>query len=484
MTLTSPDPKLRQRFASDYQRPTYHFLPPAHWMNDPNGLIQWKGQYHLFYQYNPHGAFHATMHWGHAVSDDLLHWRDLPIALTPTPHSPDEAGIFSGCAVNHDGVPTLIYTGVQGAHYEIQTQCIATSDDDLLTWAKYAGNPLIAEVPDLAGQTRDFRDPFVWREDDAWYMVVGSRIEGRSGVIFLYRSHDLFTWEYLNPLVEDNRLETDWMWECPNFFQLGDKHVLIVSAGRPNATVNVQYMVGTYANHRFVPETVGLLDYGYLYAPLTMLDDSGRRLLWGWVREGRTVEAQKAAGWSGVQSFPRHLTLTADGRLRMEPVAEIVDLRAEHWHLADVSLAGLSEQPVGGVDSASLEMVAVFEPGATGQCGLKVLASADGTEATRILYDADTQQLIVDREQSSLNADVDQEPQTAPHVLAEGEALELRILLDGSVIEIIANQRTSLTSRVYPTRADSRGVALIAQGSSGYLRRLDAWHMKDIWTER
>ncbi|MBZ0294813.1 MAG: glycoside hydrolase family 32 protein, partial [Anaerolineae bacterium] len=144
---------IRKQLAADHQRPQYHFLPPSNWMNDPNGLIQWNGQYHLFYQYNPHGPLWGTIHWGHAISDDLIHWADWPIALTPTLGGPDEAGCFSGCAVNHDGVPTLIYTGTRGERHDIQTQCIATSHDGLLTWETYSGNPVLDAVPDEAGQT-------------------------------------------------------------------------------------------------------------------------------------------------------------------------------------------------------------------------------------------------------------------------------------------------------------------------------------------
>jgi beta-fructofuranosidase len=104
----------RRKLAHDFHRPSYHFLPPANWMNDPNGLIQWGNQYHLFFQHNPESAGFGTMRWGHAVSNDLIHWRDLPLALTPTPGGPDERGCWSGCAVNNNGVPTIIYTAVRG----------------------------------------------------------------------------------------------------------------------------------------------------------------------------------------------------------------------------------------------------------------------------------------------------------------------------------------------------------------------------------
>src|SRR5262249_12018171 len=144
--------------------------PPANWMNDPNGLIQWKGVYHIFYQYNPEGAFHHKIHWGHATSTDLVHWTHLPIALAPTPNSPDEDGCWSGCAVDNDGMPTIVYSGRGGTQ---ELPCIATSDDvdTLLTWQKYSGNPVI-EAPPEGLDIVEFRDHCVWREGATWYQVI------------------------------------------------------------------------------------------------------------------------------------------------------------------------------------------------------------------------------------------------------------------------------------------------------------------------
>lgn len=475
----------RQRHFNDHQRPQYHFLPPANWMNDPNGLIQWDGQYHLFYQYNPDGAYHANMHWGHAVSSDLIHWTDLPIALKPTPGGWDEGGCWSGCAVNNNGVPTLMYTGVRGKRGENQAQGIATSSDNLLTWQQYPGNPVISQIPAEARQRHDFRDPFVWREDDGWYLLLASRVEGIGGTVFLYRSPDLIHWEYLNPLLIGRMEQTGRTWECPNFFRLGDKWVLILSAHiDPERTAKVFYFVGEYREHRFFPEIKGIFDYGVLYAPLTMQDDRGRRLLWGWLREDRTVEKQLAAGWSGVQSIPRVLTLLPDHRLGMAPAPEVELLRGEHQRYTDIPLSTLIEEMQLEPDGHALDIVAEFEPGQTGLFGLSVLATPDGQEKTRILYDAPTQRLIVERMQSSLAGGVNPYAHAAPHPLLPGERLQLRILLDGSVIEIIANQRTSIVSRAYPTRADSTELTLFAHHSDGHLVSLDVWKMASIWPAR
>ena len=288
---------IRASFADDPHRPQYHFLPPANWMNDPNGVIQWGGKFHLFYQHNPNEAVWGDMHWGHAVSPDLIHWEDWPIGLAPTLGGPDEAGCFSGCAVDNNGVPTIMYTGTRGDHNEIQVQCIATSRDGLRTWQKYTGNPVIAASP---FNDQDFRDPFVWQVGNSWYCVIGSTVNGKRGAALLYKSTDLIHWDYLHPLLLGDGKRHGSTWECPNFFRLGDRYVLLVSIV-PNA--GVYYFIGDYFNQHFVPRTEGWFHpNGIFFAPLTTLDGSGRRLLWGWIREDRSIDAQRAAGmgWGAI----------------------------------------------------------------------------------------------------------------------------------------------------------------------------------------
>lgn len=464
----------RQRFANDPHRPRYHFLPPSNWMNDPNGLIQWKGKYHLFYQHNPNSPLWGDMHWGHAVSEDLIHWADLPIALAPTPGGPDESGCFSGCAVDNGGVPTFIYTGTRGARCEIQTQCIATSNDDLLTWQKHPANPVLSEVPAECGQTADFRDPFVWKEGNIWYAVIGSRIKDADGVVFLYRSSNLTQWEYLNPLFIGSDSRHGRIWECPNFFKLGDHWVLIISGHTGTATGEVFYFVGHYENHRFTPTSEGVLDYGALYAPLTFIDDQNRRLLIGWLRETRSDIDQQHAGWSGVQSIPRVLTLDSQQRLQMIPVPELEMIRGKHHHFEAVDLT----QPT-PLTGCALDILAEFNPSSAGYYGLSVACSPDGVERTDIIYDATTQRLSVRKASPEAHNATNTHNREIPHSLAADEALQLRILLDGSVVEIIANYRTSITSRSYPSQPESNHIQLL--GSKAHLRSLNIWEMPSIW---
>jgi beta-fructofuranosidase len=468
--------RTRQTFTADWHRPRYHFLPPSNWMNDPNGVIQWQGQYHLFYQHNPGGPLWGDMHWGHAVSPDLIHWQDLPLAIAPTPGSPDEAGIFSGCIVNHDGTPTVFYTGTRGERNNIQTQCLATSADNLLTWQKHPGNPIIGEVPPEAGQTADFRDPFVWKEADGWYMVLGSRIQDVGGVVFLYRSQNLIDWEYLNPLLVSDAAPNTGIWECPNFFKLDDRWVLIISGHTGSSTGDVAYFVGDYANHRFTPTSRGILDFGQLYAPLSMLDDQNRRILFGWVREARSEVEQRQAGWSGVQSIPRVLALDDQERLHMTPVPELEKIRMQHHHYNAMDLTERVRLDVTGL---AFDISAEFEVQAGGQCSISLACAPDNQEHIDIAYDAATQHLIVRKVGASGAGALVTHIREARHELAAGEMLQLRILLDGSVVEIIANERTSITSRVYSSHAENNGVAV--SGTNARLHALDLWEMPSIW---
>jgi len=462
----------------------YHFLPPANWLNDPNGLIHWQGQYHLFYQHNPHGAFHATMHWGHAVSEDLVHWRHLPIALAPEPGTPDEDGCWSGCAVDDNGVPTLIYSGNRDG---VQRACLATSTDGLLTWQKHHGNPVIPEPPPELHLVA-YRDHSVWREDGAWYHLMGAGLEGQGGTALLYRSADLRTWEYLHPLLvgDIHRFTPIWtasMWECPDFFALDDRHVLIVSVWDTGQLHYSAAMVGNYHDHHLVPEVEHKLDYGdqHFYAPQSFTDAQGRRIIFGWMHEGRGAQEQLASGWSGVMSLPRVLSLSTSGHVCMQPAPELAALRAEHMRCDSISVPAGEVVELPDVSGDTLELLVDMAPGPDGSCGLIVRRAPDEAEQTRITYDGVQHQLIVDRTRSSLDLGVDHNSHAAPLTLEPGEPLRLHIFLDHSVLEIFANERVSITSRIYPTRRDSVGVALVAEGADAQLQALDAWQMHSVW---
>ena len=312
---------LQKRLAVDPQRPQYHFLPKANWVNDPNGPIYWKGYYHLFYQYSSTIDPQGPKYWGHARSKDMVYWEHLPMALAPTPGGPDKDGCWSGSAFINDGVPTLVYTGV-----DPQVQCLATSDDDMTTWKKFSGNPVVGSPP--AGLTvTGFRDPSIWREGDSWLMTVGSGFQGQGGAVLLYGSKDLERWDYLHPLCtappferrdsarsrQYDSVEAGDMWECPDFFPLGQKHVLLVST-----QWRVHYFVGTYSDRKFQAESHDLIDGSdRYYAAKSFVDHQGRRILWGWVT---------AAQPAGTHYEAETVVLPGGGPGRLE------DQCAQHQH--------------------------------------------------------------------------------------------------------------------------------------------------------
>ena len=455
------------KMAADPHRPQYHFLPAANWMNDPNGPIYWQGVYHMFYQYNPNGAFWGDMHWGHAVSEDMVHWKHRPIALAPTPGGPDKDGVFSGCAVIDNGVPTVIYTSVNP-----ETQSIATSGGNLNEWKKYPHNPVIAAPPaglDVTG----FRDPCVWKDGDSWLMALGSGFRGKGGAVLLYESKDLRQWNYLGPLVTGRMKEgvtakdpvdSGEMWECPDFFPFDGKHLLVYSTERV-----VKYLLGRWEDRQFLTETMGGVDFGSYYAARTMANTGDRRILWGWLTESRTVEAQKAAGWSGVMSLPRELTRYGS-QVQMRPSKEVESLRGQHL----------------GADAAGdcLEIHAEIDPAGSPQAGLKVRAAPDGSEQTLVYYDRTQRLICVDRSRASTNPAADRSMQSGPFMLTRGDPLRLRMFLDGSVIEIFANDRFCLSARVYPEGPRSTGLGLYSTAGAAKMLSFDVWQMRPISPDR
>jgi beta-fructofuranosidase len=453
-------------------RPTYHLTPPANWLNDPNGLIRWNGRYHVFYQYNPGGPFHNTIHWGHAVSDDLVTWTDEPIALSPSPDGPDRDGCWSGCAVDDDGTATVLYTGGAGRD---QLPCLATTDDpNLRTWEKYAGNPVIESPPadldvlETEHWRAEFRDHNVWRENGRWHHLVGTGLSDGGGAALLYTGETLTEWTYEGPLLAGGP-DAGAVWECPELLDLGDRRLLHVSDHE-----DVVYFLGTVADDGFIIESQGLLDHGDFYAPQS-LDDGDRTLTWGWLPEARTVDAQWDAGWSGALSLPRVIETAPDGTLRQRPAAEVTELRTRRIaENAAVDLADGDRDRL-AVDGAAIELELAIALDDADAVELSVFETPDRAERTPIRYERDGT-LSVDRAFSSGDPRtfVDTQSMAVPPY---DEPLSLRVFLDRSVIEIYANDRHCLTSRVYPTRDDAVGLSAVAEGGRASITSLSAWEL-------
>jgi beta-fructofuranosidase len=470
LVLVSPSPggDAARPAAPDPWRPLWHFTPAYGWMNDPNGVIQLRGEYHLFYQHHPFGTDWGPMHWGHAVSRDLVRWQHLPIALAPTPGGPDAAGCFSGSAVDDGGVLSLVYTG----HGERQVQCLATSADGR-RFEKHPRNPVIAAPPEEFSAA-DFRDPKVWRAEGKWWLVAGSH-RGDRGAALLYESENLRDWRFKAVAAESDGTQGS-MWECPDLFALDGRHVLAYSPmGLPSRAPLVLVGRLDYGNGRFEAGSRHVADHGFdFYAPQSFEDEKGRRIVIGWMEnwESKTWPT-KAYGWAGAMTVPRVLRLRADGRPLWSPVPEVESLRCEPIRVASRPF-GPGETVLDAVRGDSLDVEAEIDPGDAVEVALVLRRSADGAQRTRVVLDRRAGTLAIDREKAGAG---DGGVDTAPLALGAGQTLKLRVLVDRSSVEVFGQDGSVvLTDRVFPDPA-SLGVALEAKGGTARFVSLTAWRL-------
>jgi beta-fructofuranosidase len=478
---TEQQAALREKLMRDPLRPQFHLLPRANWMNDPCAPRFFRGQYHMFFQYNPGAAVWGDMHWAHAVSPDLVHWKHLPVALSPTLGGFDAAGCFTGSVLPGVEVPTILYTGVTRSSPQRETirgeglrevQCLATSTDpDLLTWRKLDKPVLDGPPPGL--QVTGFRDPCPWKEGDTWYLGVGSGFSKVGGAVLLYTSRDGRNWTYLHPPAEgewnheamNNPVDSGEMWECPDFFPLGDKHVLLYSTER-----KVYWEVGTFdlRDLRFHEESKGLLDHGSYYAMKSMVDAEGRRILWGWVQETRSPAETKAAGWAGAMALPRVLSLDSENQLRMDFPPEFASLRTDTQELQ--SSAGLAAALAGiQVKNRSGEIVCRFSAVASA-CGLELRTGA--TPIFAIRYPGGT----------GGKPSIGIGGKTVPLSPGPDGVSLVRLLIDGSIIEALVDGKEMMTARCYtPSPA---GIQLAWTGPPDVLKSLTVSSIQPISTDR
>ena len=469
--------ELREVLWSDPHRPRYHLVPPEGFWNDANGTIFWKGRYHIFYlgrmaDPDANNASRDTWLpvWDHSSSRDLIHWIHHPPAILPSFDGSTPKGIYSGDAIENAPVPAQIY------HVPGQGTCIATSDDDeLIRWTPL-DNPVIP-MPQEPTEYVVF-DPCAWREGDLYYALIGNknRRPGFEGdCTSLFRSSDLVDWEYLHPFYKSDRRWTGEIEDCacPDFFPLGDRHMLLMHTHRPYG--QCQYYLGRYENLKFYPEDHGRMTWpgGQLCAPETLVDDKGRRIFFGWIREG---SREPDRTWASVMSLPRVLSLGDDGKLRIEPVNELEALRINHRRREDVLVVPESDLDLPEVRGDCLEVSLEIEPLDAREFGVEVRCSSDGEEQTPIVCSPQARTLSVELDSSSLERDIEYpSAQEAPFELKSGETLKLRIFVDRSVIEVFANRRQCLTQRIYPCRRDATGVRLFARGGRARVLSLDAW---------
>ncbi|MGG3569676.1 glycoside hydrolase family 32 protein [Priestia megaterium] len=460
----------------------YHIMAPANWINDPNGLVQYKGEYHVFYQHHPYDENWGPMHWGHIKSKDLVHWEHLPIALAPGDVY-DADGCFSGSAVDNNGELTLIYTGHNYTDKEkdifYQNQNIAVSTNGV-TFHKIAENPVIAEPP--TDSTHHFRDPKVWKHEDNWYMVVGNSTKENIGRVILYRSPDLRKWSYVGVLAQGDE-KLGFMWECPDFFELDGKHVLMISpqgikkdGDLYNNLFQTGYLIGdyNYETNEFIHGSFNELDNGHdFYAVQTLLDEKGRRIAIGWMDMWESDMPTKEDGWCGALTLPREVTLGENDKVLMNPVEELNLLREiEHNTLTNVT----SNNYLIETNEDLLEIKAVFDLTNCNAQSVGIRIHGINQEETVLTYHLDKQILKLDCSKSGKVEDG-----VRNTILKANQELSLRIFLDRSSIEVFANEgQATMTSRIYPTE-DRLGIEVFADIEDVRIKELTYWKLKDIW---
>ncbi|MFJ5842902.1 glycoside hydrolase family 32 protein [Streptomyces shenzhenensis] len=467
----------------DTHFPAVHLRPPAHWINDPNGLVFHDGHYHVYFQYNPHSARHADMHWGHYRSPDLIHWELMPVALAPTPGSDDEGGIWSGNAVSYDGRLTAFYSARHPDRWH-QPVTSAVSHDGGTAFTK-RGRLLVPEAPD---GTTMFRDPYVWRDGDRWRMLVGAALNDGRGAAVAYTSEDLDHWSYQgvflgrppHPLPGGRNTEEGW--ECAQYAAFPDgTGAVLASAWDPQEGASCAiYWPGREEDGAFQAAAPGLLDHGPdFYAPALLRAPDGRWLVWAWIWEARDEERVGApsvwtdeTGWAGMLSLPRELSPGTDGELVQQPARELLALRGER-RIATAGKA-LGEQLVDlGEVARATDLTVTLERGGR----LRLVTSADGSEYLDIVHHPVTGELVVDRDHASLDPRAKRGSFRLP---AEGHTATLRILLDHSVAEIFTATGRTLTVRFYPVGDGPWCVQVGATGVGLAAYTVGAWDLTPV----
>ena len=459
------------------EQPRFHVTGGIGWINDPNGFAPYKGEYHLFFQYYPYDTKWGPMHWGHVKTSDFVRWERLPAALAPDTDY-DRNGCFSGSSVElPDGRQLLMYTGVRnvrrrnGKIDSFQTQCVAIGDG--VDYDKYEANPVIdaSTLPEGAS-VHDFRDPKIWREDGKFYAVIGNRPEDGSGSILLYESEDAIHWQFVSVLAACHN-QYGRMWECPDFFPLDGKHVLLVSP-QEMAAIGLEFhpgnanvaLIGKFdrkTNH-LLREYVQAIDYGLdFYAPQTLLTEDGRRVMIAWMQNWETSTCKvEELRFFGQMSLPRELSVR-NGRLCQNPVRELEQYRGVLIDYHNVLING--ETSLRGISGRYLDMTVTLRPGNESSMykWFRLYVAKDGEHFTFIRFRPETGTIKVDRTHSGFPHDIVNIREFPVNV--KNGTLKLRVIMDRYSLELFVNDGEQAASFVLYTPIDAGSISFSSDGS-------------------
>ena len=465
-------------------RPLYHFAPPYGWMNDPNGMVYHNGYYHLYYQYNPYGTRWGNMHWGHAMSKDLMTWEHLPVAL-----SPDSLGqIFSGSAIidkeNTAGFGKDALIAIYTSAGKESTQSIAYSLDNGVTFTKYEGNPVLSDP-----NYKDFRDPKVsWHDESGqWVMVLAT-----GHTISFYGSKDLKSWERLCEFGEGIGCH-DGVWECPDLFPLPydgkTKWVLLVSLspGNPNGGSATQYFIGDFDGKTFTPDKLPYplwVDYGRdNYAGVTWSNVSDdRRIFIGWMSNWNCANHVPTTYFRSAMTVPRELSLCHNGKhpvLASVPVKELEAIRGEAKSIPEISVDGkyvidkLLENNEGAYE---IEMTIVS--GNAKQFGFD-LVNGKGEKVT-FLFEFEKELLTIDRSTSGIVDFSNFAQFQIKSPISKGSSYKIRLLVDKASTELFVNDgETVQTNLVFPEEPYNT-IEFNAEGTPVQVKDMRVYEVK-LW---
>ncbi|MCK3685569.1 glycoside hydrolase family 32 protein [Maribellus sp. YY47] len=483
----------RKELSVDKHRPYYHFISPEGKLNDPNGLCFWNGKWHLFFQAYP--PEDPRQHWGHAVSSDLVHWRDLPYAIYPG----IERMSFSGSTwVEKDRVIAM-YHGVDAGNM------VAISDDPLLlNWTKISDKAVIAQPDPSEGLPYSPWDPNIWKKGDKYYSLMGGNLYNGPGgkkvrANFLFESADLQNWKYLHPFVEGDRysyIGDDG--SCPYFWPIGEngKYILLYFSHKSGG----KYLLGDYdqVNDKFNVTDGGNFNHGPasrggVHAPSAYPDGKGGVIAIFNMNTGKEIGE---GNYTELMTLPWRLTLDVDERLQISPAGDYSSLRGRHSSVSEMQLPANNEFTLPEISGNAIEIDLTLDPKDASAIELKVLCSPGKEEYTRITFYHDggylnrdysgpairTSAISIDNLNSSISDKVDfRMPETADVQIKDGEPVNLHVFIDRSIVEVFVNNRQCVALRTYPERDDSKGVSIISHGKDAVLKSLDAWQMKNIY---
>ena len=467
------------------QLPAFHLTGGVGWINDPNGFAPYKGEYHLFFQYYPYDTQWGPMHWGHAKTTDFIRWEFLPAALAPdAPY--DKDGCFSGGAATlPDGRHLLLYTGVEiRPEGEFQTQCVAIGDG--VNYEKYEANPVItsADIPE-GSSARDFRDPKIWRENDVYYAVTVNRGKDGSGDVLLYESVDGIHWKRTSILFSCG-YRFGSMWECPDFFRLDGKDILIHSVMEMRAKSPEyhngnckMYHIGTVdAEKQFHAEVSHAMEYGLdFYAPQTLEALDGRRIMIGWMQAWEGAKQRiPGMGFMGQMTVPRELTLR-DGRLLQWPVRELETYRRGKIVYKDIAIQEETALPgiSGKVMDLNLEITPTDRPYTRFTLEIN---RGDGFHTDIILFPREGT-ICLDRTYSGHPHDVNH-IRRFPADFHNG-AIRLRLLLDRYSAELFVGDGEQAASMVLYAPENAGGITLRSDAAVQVSVEKYDLEIKDNW---